>query len=179
MSPTKHMAMAAAVLAGLLSSAQLMPATALAEPETPPEPQVEAQPIQQLHNVIYRARIDGVSRNARITYKIDDSQLNTADPTMLPGRTFEATGVVTDPQMAGMTVSIDWPYSANLHCEILVDDQITAQADTFVAPRLTRQDNDPGYGSLPCGAAPADGAAPAAVLPADPALPAGPEAPAA
>lgn len=51
---------------------------------------------------------------------------------MLPGRVFEATGVVADPQTAGMAVRIDWPYSANLHCEILVDDQIVAQADTFV-----------------------------------------------
>lgn len=64
---------------------------------------------------------------------------------------------MTDPQLAGMTVRIDWPYSANLHCEILVDDQVIAQADTFVAPRLTRPKNDPGYGSLLCGANLADG----------------------
>jgi hypothetical protein len=152
-----------AVLAGLLIGAQISPAAALADPVdpvgdpgAPPPQQIDPQP-GQLHNVTYRARIDGVSRNATIAYKIDDSQVNTADPTMLPGRTFEATGVVSDPQLAGMTVRIDWPYSANLHCEILVDDQIVAQADTFVAPRLTRPRNDPGYGSLPCGANLADG----------------------
>lgn len=162
MSSTKYAWAPPAVLAGLLIGGQFSPATALADPPADPvvDPaapaQVEGQP-GQLHNVTYRARIDGVSRNASIAYKIDDSQVNTADPTMLPGRIFEATGVVSDPQLAGMTVRIDWPYSANLHCEILVDDQVVAQADTFVAPRLTRPKNDPGYGSLPCGANLADG----------------------
>ena len=168
MSSTKYAWATSAVLAGLLIGAQFSPATALADPladppvdpavdpAAPPAPEGQTGP---LHNVTYRARIDGVSRNATIAYKIDDSNVNTADPTMLPGRTFEATGVVTDPQLAGMTVRIDWPYSANLHCEILVDDQIIAQADTFVAPRLTRPKNDPGYGSLPCGANLADGTA--------------------
>lgn len=182
MSSTKFTVMAAAVLAGLLSSSQLMPATALADPELPPQPQVEPQPDQQLHNVIYRARIDGVSRNARITYRIDDTQVNTADPTMLPGRIFESTGVVSDAAFAGMQVSIDLPYSANLHCEILVDDQLVAQADTFVAPRLTRPADDPSYGTLPCGAVldtgpgnvvntdPAEGALDPA-LPPDPGIP--------
>lgn len=137
-------------LAGLLTGALLIPAAAQADPEAPP--QVEPLPDQQLHNVTYRARIDGVSRNATIAYKIDDDNVNTADPSMLPGRIFEATGVVSNPETAGMAVRIDWPYSANLHCEILVDDQIIAQADTFVGPRLTRPKDDPTYGSLPCGA---------------------------
>lgn len=137
-------------LAGLLTGALLIPAAAQADPEAPP--QVEPLPDQQLHNVTYRARIDGVSRNATIAYKIDDANINTADPSMLPGRVFEATGVVTNPETAGMAVRIDWPYSANLHCEILVDDQVIAQADTFVGPRLTRPKDDPNYGSLPCGA---------------------------
>ncbi|MDH6195213.1 hypothetical protein M2272_001842 [Mycobacterium frederiksbergense] len=149
MSSTKY-AWGAAALAGLLTGAVLIPAAAQADPEAPP--QVETQPGQQLHNVTYRARIDGVSRNATIAYKIDDDNINTADPSMLPGRVFEATGVVTNPEAAGMVVRIDWPYSANMHCEILVDDQIVAQADTFVAPRLTRPRDDPNYGSLPCGA---------------------------
>ncbi|GAB5899335.1 hypothetical protein [Mycolicibacterium mageritense] len=179
MSSTKYAWGVAAVVAGLLAGAQLIPATASADPETPPQPQVEPVPDQQLHNVTYKARIDGVSRNATITYKIDDSQVNTADPTMLPGRTFEATGVVSDPQLAGMKVSIDWPYSANLHCEVLVDDQIVAQADTWVGPRLTRQLDDPGYGSLPCGAS-VDNVGANVVntgpVPADPAAPVAPPA---
>lgn len=150
MSSAKYAWGAVPALAALLTGALLIPAAAQADPEAPP--QVEPLPDQQLHNVTYRARIDGVSRNATIAYKIDDSNVNTADPSMLPGRIFEATGVVSDPQTAGMAVRIDWPYSANLHCEILVDDQIVAQADTFVGPRLTRPKDDPNYGSLPCGA---------------------------
>jgi hypothetical protein len=69
----------------------------------------------------------------------------------VPGRTFEATGVVSEAQKAGMQVSIQWPYSASLHCEILVNDQVIAEADQFVAPRLTPQRDDPGYGVLSCG----------------------------
>ena len=152
MSSAKYAWGAAAVtLSALLSGAVALPVTAHAEPDLPP--QVEPQTDSALHNVTYRARIDGVSRNATIAYKIDDDNINTADPTMLPGRVFESTGVVSDPQNAGMEVRIDWPYTANLHCEILVDNQIVAQADTFAAPRLTRPKDDPNYGSLPCGAA--------------------------
>ncbi|CDO33548.1 hypothetical protein ABQF44_10350 [Mycolicibacterium porcinum] len=150
MSSAKYVWGVLPALAGLLTGALLIPAAAHADPEAPP--QVEPLPDQQLHNVTYRARIDGVSRNATIAYKIDDQNINTADPSMLPGRIFEATGVVSNPETAGMAVRIDWPYSANLHCEILVDDQVVAQADTFVGPRLTRPKDDPNYGSLPCGA---------------------------
>lgn len=105
-----------------------------------------------LHNVTYRARIDGISRGALITYKVNDTQVNSSDPTMLPGRTFEANAVLEDPTLAGMRVSIQWPYSANLHCEILVDDNLVAQADQFIGPRLTPANEDPDYGALTCGA---------------------------
>jgi hypothetical protein len=51
-----------------------------------------------------------------------------------------------------MEISIQWPYGSNLHCEILVDDQIVAQADQFIAPRLFHVKDDPLYGVLQCGA---------------------------
>ena len=51
-----------------------------------------------------------------------------------------------------MRISIQWPYSANLHCEILVDEQIVVQADQFIAPRLTPAKDDPDYGAMNCGA---------------------------
>ncbi len=105
-----------------------------------------------MHNVLYRARIDGLARGALITYRISDAQVSSADPTMLPGRTFEATAVLSDPQEAGMRISIQWPYSANLHCEILVDEQLVAQADQFISPRLTPAREDPDYGAMNCGA---------------------------
>ena len=105
-----------------------------------------------LHNVIYRARVTGLARGALIGYRISDTQVNSADPTMLPGRNFEATGILTDPAEAGMRISIQWPYSASLHCEILVDDQLVIQADQFIAPRLTPAKDDPDYGAMNCGA---------------------------
>lgn len=105
-----------------------------------------------LYNVVYRARVTGLARGALIGYRISDTQVNSADPTMLPGRNFEATGTLTDPAEAGMRISIQWPYSASLHCEILVDDQLVIQADQFIAPRLTPATNDPDYGAMNCGA---------------------------
>jgi hypothetical protein len=153
----------ASAAAVLLCGAQILPAVAQADPDVPSGPDVTQQsadaapaaPLADLgpgpYNVTYRARVDGVSRGATISYAIADDQVNTADPTMVPGRTFETTGVVSQAQKAGMQVSIQWPYSASLHCEILVDDQIIAEADQFVAPRLTPQHDDPGYGVLSCG----------------------------
>src|SRR6185437_5912221 len=69
-----------------------------------------------------------------------------------PGSTFEVNTVLADPKKAGMEISIQWPYGSNLHCEILVDDQIVAQADQFIAPRFFRVKDDPLYGTLQCGA---------------------------
>jgi hypothetical protein len=138
MRPTIRAWFAAACLTAILVGGQLIPASALADDD--------------LHNVTYRARVDGLARGATITYKINNTGVQSANPTMLPGRTFEADAVLADPQQAGMQVSIQWPYSANLHCEILVDDATVAQADQFIAPKLTPADNDPTYGVLACGA---------------------------
>ncbi|TPG32188.1 hypothetical protein [Mycolicibacterium hodleri] len=189
MSLTKRVLAAGVAATLLLLGAQLLPAAVQADPGVPPGPDATEQSADTPppppeattdfgpgpYNVVYRARVDGVSRGATISYAMADDQVNTAEPTMVPGRTFEATGVVTQTQKAGMQVAIQWPYSASLHCEILVNDQIIAEADQFVAPRLTPQHNDPGYGVLSCGTvtnfptgntAPIDAPAPA---PADPA----------
>lgn len=138
MSSTTRACIGAATLAAVIGCGQLSPVTALAADE--------------MHNITYRARVDGVARGALITYKINDTQVNSADPTMLPGRTFEVNTVLGDAQMAGMQVSIQWPYSANLHCEIEADGAIVAQADQFIGPRLTPARDDPLYGVLQCGA---------------------------
>jgi hypothetical protein len=118
----------------------------------PPPPGIESQSAPQQYNVTYRARIDGLARGALVTYRINDTQVNSADPTMLPGRTFEATAVLSDPKEAGMRISIQWPYSANLHCEVLINDQIVVQADQFISPRLSPARDDPDYGAMNCGA---------------------------
>ena len=136
-------------LAAMLAAGQLSPVIAYADD----------QGQQVLHNVTYRARVDGVSRGLTITYNISDSTVETATPTVLPGEMFEANAVLADPRHAGMEISIRWPYTANLHCEILVDDAITAQADDYIAPRLLPQSNDPGYGVMPCGGPLANAAA--------------------
>jgi hypothetical protein len=191
----------AAVATLLLSSTAFGAGPAQADPgPPPPEPDATQQsadapvppPEGQVpdlgpgpYNVTYRARVDGVSRGATISYKISDAEVNTANPTMVPGRTFEATGVVDNSNQAGMQVSIQWPYSASLHCEILVNDQIIAEADQFVAPRLTPQHQDPGYGVLSCGSVtnfPTGNTAPSDPVddapPVDPSAPAQPAPPA-
>jgi hypothetical protein len=155
---------AAAALTSVVVGSQLIPPTALAEPGPDSQTDVAPAPGDGLkHNITYRARADGTSRGAVVAYKIDDSNVNSDQPTLLPGITFEVNTVLSDPKLAGMTVSIEWPYGSNLHCEILVDDQIVAQADQFIAPRLFHVKDDPLYGTLQCGA-PLD--APAAAVPA-------------
>lgn len=161
-----------AVVMTVVGGFQLSPAIASADPDVPPQPAAQDTP-QVLHNIVYRARIDGVSRGATITYSAEGDQTVTANPTMVPGRVFEANTVLPDAGVATMKVSIQWPYSANLHCEILVDDRIAAQADDFVAPRFLPQ--DPDYATLTCESPVAAPPAPAA--PADPAAPAEPAAP--
>ena len=164
------LAIAAAAMVG--AGAQLIPVTALADPD--PGPQTEVQPVpgdQLRHNITYRARADGTSRGAVVAFKLDDANVNSEQPTLLPGRTFEVNTVLADPKLAGMEVSIQWPYGSNLHCEILVDDQIVAQADQFIAPRLFRPKDDPLYGVLQCGApldTPVAGQTPATTAPGAP-----------
>ncbi len=148
------MSIAAAVAVG--AGALLSPGIAYAQPvdgtetEVPPTPAADTPGVQ--HNVLYRARADGTSRGAVVAYKQDDVNVNSAQPTLLPGQTFEVNTVLDDPKQAGMQISIQWPYGSNLHCEILVDDQIVAQADQFIAPRFFRVKDDPYYGTLQCGA---------------------------
>ncbi|MCV7153221.1 hypothetical protein [Mycolicibacterium pyrenivorans] len=164
MGPTKRTRTATAAAAAAVVAALLAPAAASAQPDGT---QTEAQPApaepEILHNVIYRARADGTSRGAVVAYKMDDQNVNSAQPALLPGQTFEINAVLDDPNLAGMELSIEWPYGSNLHCEILVDDQVVAKADQFIAPRLFRPKDDPLYGVLQCGAPlnlPIDGATP-------------------
>lgn len=169
MTPTARSAAAMVLLA--LVCAQLTPATAFADPDAAPSTAAPAPEQGPLSNVTYRARVDGVSRGATITYAAEGNQTQVANPTMVPGRTFEAHTVLPASGVADMRVSIEWPYSANLHCEILVNDALVAQADDFISPRVLPHKDDPDYGALTCeapvsgvptAAAPVDGAAPPA-----------------
>jgi hypothetical protein len=170
MSSTTRGWLVIAATAVLAAGAQLSPASAYADPNAGPQTGAQSPPGDQLlHNVTYRARADGTSRGAVVAYKIDDSNVNSEQPTLLPGSTFEVNTVLADPKQAGMELSIQWPYGSNLHCEILVDDQIVAQADQFIAPRLLHPKDDPLYGVIQCGApldTPVGGQTPPAVNPA-------------
>ena len=118
----------------IAAGSQLIPATAAAD----------------LHNITYRARIDGVAPGSQATFVINGGQTNTTGLSSMPGNVFEADTVLADPQQAGMRVVLHWPYSARVHCEIDVDDNIATQVDRMVAP--VPNSSDPMNGVLACGA---------------------------
>ena len=164
MSLSKRRWLAASVGAMVVAGSQLSVSPAHADPASPSPAPPMPPTGEVLHNVTYRARADGTSRGAVVAYKIDDNNVNSDQPTLLPGVTFEVNTVLHDPKQAGMEISIQWPYGSNLHCEILVDDETVAQADQFIAPRLFRVKDDPLYGTLQCGA-PLDTPTPPQVAP--------------
>jgi hypothetical protein len=129
-----HRWIAIGALTGAAISSQLTPATARAD----------------LHNITYRARVDGVAPGSQATFVINVNQTNTAPLNSMPGNVFEANTVLADPNQAGMQVSIRWPYAANVHCEIDVDDKVATQVDRLVQP--APGSTDPMNGVLPCGA---------------------------
>jgi hypothetical protein len=115
---------------------QLSPATARAD----------------LHNITYRARIDALTTGSQATFIINGGQTNTTNLPSMPGNAFEADTVLPDPQQAGMRIVLHFPYAANVHCEIDVDDNVFTQADQFVRPAPGNA--DPNTGALQCGATP-------------------------
>ena len=129
-----HRRITIAALAAAAISMQLTPATARAD----------------LHNITYIARVDAVAPGSQATFVITDGQTNTAPLSSVPGNAFQANTVLADPQQAGMQVSIRWPYSANVHCEIDVDDNVFTQADQMVRP--APGNTGPMNGALQCGA---------------------------
>lgn len=125
--------MALAAVTAIAAGSQLIPATARAD----------------LHNITYRARIDGVAPGSQATFIITDNQRNTAGLSSVPGTVFEASAVLDDPQKAGLRITLRWPYSANVHCEIDVEDQVFTQIDQVV--RTAPGSSDPTNGVLQCG----------------------------
>jgi hypothetical protein len=103
-----------------------------------------------LHNITYVARIEGVAPGSQATFVTGDNQTNTAPLSGLPGNAFQAEAVLGDPHQAGMRVSVRWPYSANAHCEIDVDNNVFTQVDGVVRP--APGNSDPMNGVLACGA---------------------------
>jgi hypothetical protein len=118
----------------IAAGSQLSPATARAD----------------LHNITYRARIDGVAPGSQATFVITGGQTNSTGLSSVPGNVFEADTVLPDPLQAGMRIVLHWPYSANVHCEIDVDDHVFTQVDQSVRPAPGNA--DPINGALQCGA---------------------------
>jgi len=134
MSFTRHRWTAIAAAAVVAVSAQLTPAVARAD----------------LHNITYIARVEGVAPGSQVTFVTNDDQTSTAALSTVPGNAFQANAVLADPHRAGMQVAVRWPYSANVHCEIDVDDNVAVQVDQVVHPAPAS--TDPMNGVLPCGA---------------------------
>jgi hypothetical protein len=124
-----------ALIGSLIGEGQLIPTPALAGAE--------------LHNVTYVARVDGVAPGSQATFLIHDNETSSAELSAIPGNAFEANTVLADPNKAGMQVSIPWPYAANVHCEIDVDDNVATQVDRSVG--LALGNNDPNR-TVSCGA---------------------------
>lgn len=103
-----------------------------------------------LHNITYRARVDALTTGSQATFIINGGQTNTTNLPSMPGNAFEANTVLPDPQQAGMRIVLHFPYSANVHCEIDVDDSVFTQADQLVKPAPGSV--DPNNGALACGA---------------------------
>jgi hypothetical protein len=98
------------------------------------------------------ARIDGVAPGSQATFVMTGRQTSSAALSAVPGRVFEADTVLEDQQPAGTQILLRWPYSADVHCEIEVDDQIFTQVDQVVTP--APNSGDPMNGVLQCGATP-------------------------
>jgi hypothetical protein len=134
MSATMHTWTAIAAATVVTAGAQLGPAIARAD----------------LHNITYVARVDGLAPGSQATFITGDKQTNMAQLSTVPGNAFEADAVLPDPHQAGMQVSVKWPYSANVHCEIDVDHNVFTQVDQVVRP--APGSSDPLNGVLSCGA---------------------------
>jgi hypothetical protein len=134
MRASKHRWLPIAVLTVIAAGSQPIPAFARAD----------------LHNITYRARIDALTTGSQATFVINGGQTSTTGLPSVPGNVFEANTVLGDPQQAGLRIVLHFPYSANVHCEIDVDDNVFTQVDQMVRP--VPGSADPMNGVLQCGA---------------------------
>jgi len=130
-----RMSVASATTAALLGGGQLIPAPAAAADE--------------LHNVTYIAKVDAWAAGNVVTFMRTDTQTASADLDAF-GTAFEANTVMADPSKAGMVIRLRFPTTANVHCEIKVDDVTTVKSDRFV--NTWGNTNDPHTGAMLCGA---------------------------
>jgi hypothetical protein len=122
--------------------AQLSPAIALADPAPDPRPVRPLPAAMGCCTASPTGRADGTSRGAVIAYKIARTSTAISRRCYREARSGSARSWPTR-SWRGWSVR-RWPYGSNLHCEILVDDEIVAQADQFIAPRFFRSRTTPG-----------------------------------
>lgn len=134
MRPSNRRWLITAAVTAIATGFQLSPAVARAE----------------LHNITYRARIDALTTGSQATFITNGGQTSTTSLPSMPGNVFEANTVLPDPQQAGLRIVLHFPYSANVHCEIDVDDAVFTQTDQMVKPAAGNA--DPNNGALQCGA---------------------------
>jgi hypothetical protein len=115
-------------------------------------PAISAQARADLHNITYRARIDALTTGSQAIFVTNGRRTSSTNLPSMPGNVFEANTVLPDPQQAGMQILLHWPYSANVHCEIDLDDNVFTQVDRLVTPAPSG--GDPMSGLLQCGATP-------------------------
>jgi hypothetical protein len=115
-------------------------------------PAITAMARADLHNITYRARIDALTTGSQAIFVTNGGRTNSTNLPSMPGNVFEANTVLPDPQQAGMQILLHFPYSANVHCEIDVDDNVFTQVDQFVQPAPGNP--GPMNGVLQCGATP-------------------------
>jgi hypothetical protein len=115
-------------------------------------PAMSPQARADLHNITYRARIDALTTGSQAIFVTGAGRTSSTNLPSMPGNAFEANAVLPDPKQAGMQIVLRWPYSANVHCEIDVDDAVFTQVDRRVTPAPSG--GDPASGILQCGATP-------------------------
>lgn len=135
MNANLRIGVAAATTAALLGCGQLIPAPAAGA--------------EELHNVTYIARVDAWTTGSVVTFMVNDTQTASGDIDGF-GAPFEANAVLADPSKAGMVIRLRWPSSANVHCEIHVDDMVAVKSDRFVT--TWKDSSDPRNGAMLCGA---------------------------
>ena len=145
MSSTKRGWLAIAAMAVVGAGAQLIPATALADPDPDPRPSRHPLPVD---GVAAQRHLPGPRRRdiprsgGRVQDRRRERQQRTADTAARQARS-RSTRFWPTPSRRVCECPSSGRTGSNLHCEILVDDQIVAQADQFIAPRLFRPKDDP------------------------------------
>ena len=127
-----------AAMATLPASSQLSPGNCLVRPDSESHPHLARGAAQ--HRLPSPSRRGSPRRDDRVPST--DGQVRRPTRRWCRGGRSRPTPCCR-PEAGGHAGVDQWPYAANLHCEILVDDAVVAEADQFIAPRLLPQSTTP------------------------------------